>query len=137
MLRQLISYPKIFFRSLDLRSQISKRIMWIISKSHREKIFFLIFLQSIHQVDMKNVDKCASDFFPYFETLYTNSVACSCPWIGRPTNQREIYGGNCIERKKQGSSHGTFSLPNAFFKMFKNIFFKIALELMADSDGGC
>ena len=40
MLRQLISYPKIFFRSLDLRSQISKRIMWIISKSHREKKFF-------------------------------------------------------------------------------------------------
>ena len=40
MLRQLISYPKIFFRSLDLRSQISKWIMWIISKSHREKKFF-------------------------------------------------------------------------------------------------
>ena len=40
MLRQLISYPKKIFRSLDLRSQISKRIMWIISKSHREKKFF-------------------------------------------------------------------------------------------------
>ena len=74
MLRQLISYPKNFFRSLDLRSQISKRIMWIISKSHREKKFFLIFLQSIHQVDMKNVVKFSSDFFPYFEALYTNSV---------------------------------------------------------------
>ena len=35
-----------------------------------------------------------------------------CDWL---TDQREIYGGNCIERKKQGSSHGTFSLPNAFF----------------------
>ena len=45
-------------------SQISKRIMWIISKSHREKNFFLIFLQSIHQVDMKNVVKWAWDFFP-------------------------------------------------------------------------
>ena len=72
MLRWLISYPKNVFRSLDLRSQISKRIMWIISKSHR-KFFFLIFLQSIHQVDMKNVVKWASDFFPYFEALYTNS----------------------------------------------------------------
>ena len=59
MLRNLISYPKNIFRSLDLRSQISKRIMWIISKSHREKIFFLIFLQSIHQVDMKIVVKWA------------------------------------------------------------------------------
>ena len=38
-----MSYPKIFFRSLDLRSQISKRIMWIISKSLREKFFFDIF----------------------------------------------------------------------------------------------
>ena len=44
-----MSYPKKNFRSLDLRSQISKRIMWIISKSHREKFFFLIFLQSIHR----------------------------------------------------------------------------------------
>ena len=34
---------KFFFRSLDLRSQISKRIMWIISKSHREFFFFDIF----------------------------------------------------------------------------------------------
>ena len=48
--------------------------MWIISKSHREIFFFLIFLQSIHQVDMKNVVKWAEDFFPYFEALYTNSV---------------------------------------------------------------
>jgi hypothetical protein len=31
--------------------------MRIISKSHREIYFFLIFLQSIHQVDMKNVVK--------------------------------------------------------------------------------
>ena len=38
------------------------------------KFFFLIFLQSIHQVDMKNVVKCAVDFFPYFEALYTNSA---------------------------------------------------------------
>ena len=52
---------------------ISKRIKWILKKSHREKFFFLIFLQSIHQVDIKNVVKLASDFFPYFEALYTNS----------------------------------------------------------------
>ena len=43
MLRYLMSYPKNIFRSLDLRSQISKRIMWIISKSHRKNFFFDIF----------------------------------------------------------------------------------------------
>ena len=47
MLRQLISCPKKIFRSLDLRSQISKRIMWIISKSDREKIFFF-YIFAIH-----------------------------------------------------------------------------------------
>ena len=31
-------------------------------------------MESPHQVDMKNVVKWASDFFPYFEALYTNSV---------------------------------------------------------------
>ena len=71
MLRQLISYPKNMFRSLDLRSQISKRIMWIISKSHREKNFCLIFLQSIHQLDMKNVVKWWKDFLLYFTILET------------------------------------------------------------------
>ena len=52
MLRQLISYPKNIFRSLDLRSQISKRIMWIISKSHHEIFFFdiiAIHLSSRHE----------------------------------------------------------------------------------------
>ena len=40
-----------------------------------------IFLQSI-QVDMKNVVKFSSDFFPYFEALYTNS---DIPWLNSPT----------------------------------------------------
>ena len=48
--------------------------MWIISKSHREKKKFLMFLQSIHQVDMKNVVKWALDFFPDLKALETNSV---------------------------------------------------------------
>ena len=47
MLSYLLSYPKNIFRSLDLRSQISKRIMWIISKSHRE-IFFFFDIFAIH-----------------------------------------------------------------------------------------
>ena len=46
---------------LDLSSLsmcISKRKIWIISKSHREKCFFCIFLHFAHQVDMKNVVEC-------------------------------------------------------------------------------
>ena len=38
---------------------ISKRKKWILKKSHREKCFFFcIFLQSIHQVDIKNIVDC-------------------------------------------------------------------------------
>ena len=47
---------------------ISKRIKWIISKSNSE-IFFCIFLQSLHLVDIKNVVKCWKDFFGYFNAL--------------------------------------------------------------------
>ena len=46
--------------------------MWIISKSHRE-IFFCICLQSLHQVDMKNVVNCLKDGFGYFNALETQS----------------------------------------------------------------
>ena len=35
-------------------------------------IFFFIFLQSINQVDMKNVVKCQKDFFAYFNALEAN-----------------------------------------------------------------
>jgi hypothetical protein len=42
-----------------------------LKKSHREKIFFCIFLQSPHQVDMKNVVRCQKDFFAYFNALET------------------------------------------------------------------
>ena len=61
----------------DLSGQsmcISKRIMWIISKSHRE-IFFCIFLQSPHQVDMKNVVKCYKD---YSNTLESQCIFTIC-----------------------------------------------------------
>ena len=45
--------------------------MWIISKSHCD--FFFIFLQSTHQVDMKNIVKCYKHFFWYFNALETHS----------------------------------------------------------------
>ena len=75
--------------------RISKRIMWIISKNHRE-IFFLIFLQSVHQIDMKNVVKCWKDFLPYFTTLETYRAVhvCSC-WMP-PKGERNYAWRNFI-----------------------------------------
>ena len=71
MLRQLISYPKTIFRFIRPSMCISKRIMWIISKSHFEIIFFCIFLQSTYQVDMKNVVDYQREFFAYFNAVET------------------------------------------------------------------
>ena len=44
------------------------------SKSHRENSISYIFLESPHQVDMKNVVKCYKHFFCYFNALKTHSV---------------------------------------------------------------
>ena len=43
------------------------------SKSHRENSISCIFLESPHQVDMKNVVKCYKHFFGYFNALKTHS----------------------------------------------------------------
>ena len=43
-----------------------------LKKSHCD--FFLIFLQSTHQVDLKNIVECYKDFFAYFNDLETYSV---------------------------------------------------------------
>ena len=45
------------------------------SKSHRENSISFIFLESHHQVDMKNVVKSSKHFFGYFNTLETHSVS--------------------------------------------------------------
>ena len=42
------------------------------SKSHRENSISSIFLESSHQVDMKNVVKCYKHFFCYFNALKTH-----------------------------------------------------------------
>ena len=44
------------------------------SKSHLENSISCIFLESPHQVDMKNVGKCYKHFFGYFNGLKTHSV---------------------------------------------------------------
>ena len=42
------------------------------SKSHRENSISFIFLESPHQVEMKNVVKCYKDFFGYLNALKTH-----------------------------------------------------------------
>ena len=44
------------------------------SKSHRENSISFIFLESPHQVDIKNVVKSCEHFFGYFNTLGTHSA---------------------------------------------------------------
>ena len=41
------------------------------SKSHHENSISCIFLESLHQVDMKSIVKCWKDFLWYFVTLKT------------------------------------------------------------------
>jgi hypothetical protein len=74
--------------------------MWIISKSHRE-IFFLIFLQSIHPVDMngptwKTLSNECKTFFP---TVHRGTF-CQFPfrWI-------YYYGSNKSNGKEAGKKH--------------------------------
>ena len=43
------------------------------SKSHRENSISFIFLESPHQIDMRNVVKSSKHFFGYFNTLETQS----------------------------------------------------------------
>ena len=72
-----VKYPKKCFSSNYLSGLsvcISKRVMWITSKYHQEKYFLCIFLQSTHQVDMKNVVKYCKHFLGCFNTLETHSV---------------------------------------------------------------
>ena len=51
------------------------------SKSHRENSISFIFLESPHQVDMKNVVKSSKHFFGYFNTLETHSGVFEVPLL--------------------------------------------------------
>ena len=51
------------------------------SKSHLENSISFIFLESPHQVDMKNVVKPSKHFFGYYNTLETHSEECWKPFF--------------------------------------------------------
>ena len=74
MLRQLILYPKNIFRFIRPVHVHLKTDKVDLKKSHREKNKICIFFQSSHQVDMKNVVECPSEFFAYFNALETRGV---------------------------------------------------------------
>ena len=63
------------------------------SKSHHENSIPFIFLESPHQIDMKNVVKSSKRFFGYFNTLETHSEigtqAALCQQLSR-----NFYGRN-------------------------------------------
>ena len=60
----------------DCKNMLPDWLIWLCylassSKSHRENSISCIFLESPHQVDMKNVVKCYKHFFCYFNALKT------------------------------------------------------------------
>ena len=57
------------------------------SKSHRENSISFIFLESPHQVDMKNIVKCYKHFFCYSVALKTH--------CGMATHILEYYQFSC------------------------------------------
>ena len=65
-------------------SRLSKTDKIDFFKSHCET-FFCIFLQSPHQVDMKNVIECQKHFFAYFNALEARSDL-QVPWSSRLFN---------------------------------------------------
>ena len=92
------------------------------SKSHRENSIFFIFLESPHQVDMKNVVKCYKDFFGYFNALKTNcekpaqlNKHADCRDDGRSKNlvgwssNRSIFDGTGFESTSAKMREGQLS----------------------------
>ena len=76
--KSFIWYPKSIFRFIRPSMCISKRIKWILKKSHREKKFFCIFFQSPHQVDLKTIVECPREFIAYFNALETTCDLTMC-----------------------------------------------------------
>ena len=70
------------------------------SKSHCENSIYFIFLESPHQVGMKNVVKCYKHFFGYFNALKTHGVTVNMK-INLKTRRVRTY---------------SFTLDNLFYK---------------------
>ena len=62
------------------------------SKSHRENSISCIFLESPHQVDMKNIVKCYKHFFCYLNALKTHCVV----FVRDVAHSWALVDSNCI-----------------------------------------
>ena len=71
MLILLILYPKNIFRFIRPVHVHLKTAKMDLKKSHHEKKNHCIFLQSPHEVDMKNVVECQKEFYAYLNALET------------------------------------------------------------------
>ena len=69
------------------------------SKSHREISISYIFLQSPHQVEMKNIVKCYKDFLGYSNTLHTVQYAVPISLIFKL--YRDVYFDTKRTAKRQ------------------------------------
>ena len=69
----LFELPAKFYSQFSPSGSIFLPCLSLPSKSHRENPISFIFLESSHQVDMKNVIKSSKHFFGYFNTLETHS----------------------------------------------------------------
>ena len=92
------------------------------SKSHCENSISFMFLESPHQVDMKNVVKASKHFFGYFNTLETHSVR---------------YVSHCLENCKSSRKESIriYADPTLFLDVLKFCF--ITEESWAISSQKC
>ena len=63
------------------------------SKGHRENSISFIFLESPHQVDMKNLVKCYKHFFGYFNALETHGAELFSWQIPKSSHDVFIFEG--------------------------------------------
>ena len=81
-----IEFSRCFFegRLMQGKNVLPDGLNWLCyfagsSKSHRENSISFIFLESPHQVDMKNAVKSSKHFFGHFNTVETHSVLSMSP----------------------------------------------------------
>ena len=74
-----LGHHKLFSKLTDLYHKSKDRVLSTVN------FFFCIFLQSPHQVDMKNVIECQKHFFAYFNALEARSDL-QVPWSSRLFN---------------------------------------------------
>jgi hypothetical protein len=120
---------------------ISKRIKWIKKKSHREKLFFCIFLQYPHQIDMRNFVECQKEFFAYFDALETYSVKIAITvriletlHYGQRGGQNKMASGCMLLTMKSMCQNTSFNekRPELIQETSRTMFFKARSKIFLE-----